>query len=803
MSNKILNLDLSKDPIMPAIVYGRVGDDRLQTVTVNLSRRDEVADLTGYKITFEGTTYNGKTKVFDSENVSTTAAGLKKGTFDYTFPNMAFAVAGKYEQAYFSIVKDGKRDSTAGFEIYVDGNADIDAPEAETIITEYNKLVAELNELQKQAITELNNQQNQAINEMNQNFTAAQERIVELDIQISALRDQIEQALTDFESGNFWTKEESFNKEESSANVIYQVIGKEEVLMTITLDLKNKLAGSNVENPNSVGFKSQADLANPNDFPADRYINYPSLYALDGVSNVTSNAQNKDFCNQLCFKYNVLEIVKRELGEEFFIGRGVTTLEDEIKLVTSLITQFNLNFWAKGSGVYNGSIRNWLGAKIWFDDTRWTTATRTNETNEIKKISINNDPINKIGRYFNSQGYIQGLIYADPSDGTTPTSVHADYSNLEISLKLSVNEHIKALIAQYSGKNFEPATPEEIIVGERDDVVVTPKGLKAATESTTPFVEYFGLAPAVTTLSGEYTDIPFPPSIAVPSNGIDRRPYKINDNGSLTITRDCKLEITLNAKFVAGATSPTTYAYLYVNKPASDSTRLLTWGSTRATNGTLNFDWTNQGSKTLAFKTGDTISPSFRVAPNAQITNFQFLGGKIEEVLPDNGPAVNLRSTTNNPQEQPTKLKAYFDAGDYPRNITETPYFVPFGPILKDNNDELSSPAYVRNSNGSVSFLRDMTIMITVNCKLLVGDTNPTDYVYIVVIVNDDPMPDTIISQGSTAATNGTMRLNWNQMGNYILSVKAGDFLGISVNGIRSGKTLSGVQITTAVIEEI
>lgn len=150
-----------------------------------------------------------------------------------------------------------------------------------------------------------------------------------------------------------------------------------------------------------------------------------------------------------------------------------------------------------------------------------------------------------------------------------------------------------------------------------------------------------------------------------------------------------------------------------------------------------------------------------------------------------------------------TKLKAYFDAGDYPRNITTTPYFIPFGPILKDNNDELSSPAYVRNSNGSVSFLRDMTIMITINCKLLVGDTNPTDYVYIVVVVNDYPMPETIISQGSTAATNGTMRLNWNQMGNYVLSVKAGDFLGISVNGIRSGKTLSGVQITTAVIEEI
>ena len=220
MSNKILNLDLSKDPIMPAIVYGRVGDDRLQTVTVNLTRRDEVADLTGYDITFEGTTYNRQTKVFDSNNISSTPEGLKKGTFDYTFPNMAFAVAGKYEQAYFSIVKDGKRDSTTGFEIYVDGNADIDAPEAETIITEYNKLVAELNELQ-----------NQAIDEMNRNFTEAQGRISELEVQINDLRNKIDQALTDFENGNFWTKEESLNKEESSANVIDQIAGAESAIL--------------------------------------------------------------------------------------------------------------------------------------------------------------------------------------------------------------------------------------------------------------------------------------------------------------------------------------------------------------------------------------------------------------------------------------------------------------------------------------------------------------------------------------------------------------------------------------------
>lgn len=467
MSNKILNLDLSKDPIMPAIVYGRVGDDRLQTVTVNLTRRDEVTDLTGYDITFEGTTHNGQTKVFDSNNVSSTAAGLKKGTFEYTFPNMAFAVAGKYEQAYFSIVKDGKRDSTAGFEIYVDGNADIDAPEAETIITEYNKLLEELKLLQDQAIAEFNESLDNLKNDTN-----------EISIELGTLTRRMAdlQALMDeLVANGAMTKQQ--------ADTYYMKAG----LPTVTDQDWNEIK--------TIG-----------------------SYSVEGATGSNPPKQNA-------------------WGTLLVLGKSDSS-------------------WQK-TQLFVSAIDMWFRR---FDGSNWQ-----------------------------------------------------DWSQ--------------------AGSNFKAATPEEIVVGERDDVVVTPKGLKEASK--------------------------------------------------------------------------------------------------------------------------------------------------------------------------PAKLKAYFDAGDYPRNITTTPYFIPFGPILKDNNDELSSPAYVRNSNGSVSFLRDMTIMITINCKILIGDSSPSDHVFISVVVNDNPTPNNIISQGSTGATNGVMRYDWNQMGNCMLSVKAGDFIGISINHIQNEKKVSGVQITTAVIEEI
>ena len=194
MTNKVLNLDFSKDPIMmPAIIYGRVGDDNSQTVTVNVTKRNEIFDLTGGSLTFEGVTKGGTTQVFDSDNISTTAEGLKKGTFDYTFPNAAFAVEGKYERAYFSFVKDGKRDTTSSFEIIVFGNADIDAEEAETIITEYNKLIEQLHELYQQTIDKVTGEYDQFHQQITKKMNEMETVIQNANADLTALKTKVDE----------------------------------------------------------------------------------------------------------------------------------------------------------------------------------------------------------------------------------------------------------------------------------------------------------------------------------------------------------------------------------------------------------------------------------------------------------------------------------------------------------------------------------------------------------------------------------------------------------------------------------
>lgn len=471
MSNKILNLDLSKDPIMPAIVYGRVGDDRLQTVTVNLARRDEVADLTGYDITFEGTTYNRQTKVFDSNNISSTPEGLKKGTFDYTFPNMAFAVAGKYEQAYFSIVKDGKRDSTAGFEIYVDGNADIDAPEAETIITEYNILVTELNELQKQAITELNKQQNQAINEMNQNFTAAQERIAELEVQINDLRNKIDQALTDFENGNFWTKEESFNKEESSANVIYQIVSGKKEKIVFSTNFSGKVSGSLVENANSAYIAYSTALNAPTagtwyEFSDERYS---KISDLDDIRDVGSHKVNGQMV-LIRIEYDVVDILTSVYSNNFWLSQGISTLDEKVTYIKNNVSEITPHVFGFGSGPSGNRLQlvTWRpDTKVWNDNG----ATDINSTNQVKDIYAKHSPV-VVDQY----GKINILLYSYVSDGTIPSGTSIDYSELEIALNISANDYIESKIAAYHGENI--ATKEEALDGESNDKIMTPLRVK-------------------------------------------------------------------------------------------------------------------------------------------------------------------------------------------------------------------------------------------------------------------------------------------------------------------------------------
>ena len=182
----LLRFDLSKNSIGRPIVYGRVGDGESFSMRVQIFKDGAPFDLTDWVATFEGVTHEERTKVFDSDGIEITNG--KNGEFTYTFPNMAFAVAGSYELAYFSFMKNDKRESTDDFEITVYGNADIDAEEAETIITEYNKLVTALNEAYQAALEKIDT-----------DYDAVVARIESIKKEMNALQAKIDKTVSDAE----------------------------------------------------------------------------------------------------------------------------------------------------------------------------------------------------------------------------------------------------------------------------------------------------------------------------------------------------------------------------------------------------------------------------------------------------------------------------------------------------------------------------------------------------------------------------------------------------------------------------
>ena len=217
----LLRFDLSKNSIGRPIVYGRVGDGESFSMRVQIFKDGAPFDLTDWVATFEGVTHEERTKVFDSDGIEITNG--KNGEFTYTFPNMAFAVAGSYELAYFSFMKDDKRESTDDFEITVYGNADIDAEEAKTIITEYNKLVKALNEAYQAALNKMNTDYDDVekrieaikvdLNTLKKQIT---DILVDAEGRISAIgksvTDEVDAALEKFKEGNFYTKQEADNR---------------------------------------------------------------------------------------------------------------------------------------------------------------------------------------------------------------------------------------------------------------------------------------------------------------------------------------------------------------------------------------------------------------------------------------------------------------------------------------------------------------------------------------------------------------------------------------------------------------
>lgn len=134
---QILNVDTTKSDIQNPLVKLRQGDGNYQSLLVTVRNSGEPINLTGWTITFMGTTH-GEHKIIDSD---VTIEDVVSGIFRYT-PTKAWGQdIGEFKKAYFKLTKDDESASSANFRVNVLEAVDLTNDEASDYISVVDRLI--------------------------------------------------------------------------------------------------------------------------------------------------------------------------------------------------------------------------------------------------------------------------------------------------------------------------------------------------------------------------------------------------------------------------------------------------------------------------------------------------------------------------------------------------------------------------------------------------------------------------------------------------------------------------------------
>lgn len=345
---------------------------------------------------------------------------------------------------------------------------DLNTPELEDYYWQgFNEIIDEYH----QTINTIKSEAKALLDSITADVTTAQSKITQLEQSITTANtnlnariDEINQKIDD---------NDVFTKAESSANVINIVTGKKEVELTFVLDLKDKIAGSDVENKHSYRYVSLTDgilpatpivgteVGNTGDWE-----DYGLLYDLDNKIFTTTTATAGKSAAHVA-RWNLLEEVKEFLGDKFFTAIGATDVASQVAFIRSKGTSLVGNTWGFGSSASG----NKLSCGMYRQRDKDWPYNSPNTQNSVKKMSSNINP-SSIPFYIADDGFVTEIAYAEPSDGVTQSATRVDYSNLEFKMKISMSEYFNSLIAANHGKKI--ATQEEAEAGTDNTKTMTP-----------------------------------------------------------------------------------------------------------------------------------------------------------------------------------------------------------------------------------------------------------------------------------------------------------------------------------------
>ena len=439
---------------------------------------------------------------------------LKKDSIEQTMPkgtivpicldfNSKTAESGRGRHVYHSTIEDALNgivsivleDNILGYQGRVDGSIYIELPDQRSLDTAgrftfdikrspideevpeledyYWQGFNEIMESYHQTIAGIKSEAKELLNSLKQDVSSAQEKVSELEQSISTANKNLNARID--EISKKIDENDVFTKAESSANVVYQILGKDITEITFTLNFKNKKTNSLVENPNKARASANNNLITPttvlNDYSQERYNSVSEIdknYMAIWLETANQRAQS-------LFEFAILEEVIRHLGVDFFELQGLTTLKDQTTFLRSKMTNIQSDIWGKGVSQ--------KGNKFYYTtfDNRgnnWGSLV-TNESNTVEKTSLIISQ-SDLEIYLSDSGNMYFLAYSEPTDGTLATQLYIDYVELSFKLRVSTRDVIESMIAAYHRENL--ATQEEAESGESDEKLMTPLATKQSIE---------------------------------------------------------------------------------------------------------------------------------------------------------------------------------------------------------------------------------------------------------------------------------------------------------------------------------
>lgn len=211
-----------------------------------------------------------------------------------------------------------------------------------------------------------------------------------------------------------------------------------------TANYIGKVSGSTVENPHKAYALNNSSLVAPSGFTVERPTDrYSRLAVLDGVNIDNTTANTNGIISQMLFSFDIIQAIERKLGR---IPKA--TFSDKLQWCKDNILKLTCNWWGFGSSVGG----NKASFTVFMVKTNsWWTATEASHTNStVTKLTRSPGLVSDV---IDTNGFVHSLAFAEPSDGTTSSTINTDYVDLEIELKSDAKLENRPIICKVS--NFE------------------------------------------------------------------------------------------------------------------------------------------------------------------------------------------------------------------------------------------------------------------------------------------------------------------------------------------------------------